>query len=215
MPFACLLPVMSFQTFDRVACDSGEIIAVPRYVAPCLDLSCRMRRLLPAECSTLPIYSKDALGRRWGSRRRFGSALIARSRGTESGHGMPCPDSDGAGSAWQRRNPAPQRSRSDAVMPLPGAPARRRVGIASGSADGAAAGCTARLDAHPLGRDPGTSARSKPRRGFHALREGFSPHRSPRPDLRCGGLMHFKHYRSSPEAGVSCNTADPDKDQCI
>jgi len=125
----------------------------------------------------------------------------------------PCPD--GAGSAWQRRNPAPQRSRSDAVMPLPGAPARRRVGITSESADGAAAGCTARLDDHPLGHGPATLARSKPRRGFHALREGFSPHRSPRPDLRCGGLMNFKHYRSSLEAGDSRDTADPDKGQCI
>ena len=51
-------------------------------------------------------------------------------------------------------------------MPLPGAPARCRVGITSGSADGAVSGCVACINDHPPGRGPGTSVRSKPRRGF-------------------------------------------------
>jgi len=45
---------------------------------------------------------------------------------------MPRPDD--SASAWHRRNPAPQRSRDDFVMPHPGAPARR-VGFMSGSDD--------------------------------------------------------------------------------
>jgi hypothetical protein len=79
---------------------------------------------------------------------------------------MPCPDISIATAAGHCRNPAPQRSRCDPVMPHPGAPAHRRVSITNGSADGAAAGCMACLDDHPLGCGPGTSARSKPRRGF-------------------------------------------------
>ena len=97
---------------------------------------------------------------------RFRLALWQRDHRPASGHGMPCPDNSIGAAAGHCRNPAPQRSRCDPVMPHPGAPAHRRVSITNGSADGAAAGCMACLDDHPLGCGPGTSARSKPRRGF-------------------------------------------------
>ena len=78
----------------------------------------------------------------------------------------PAPDS--SASVWHRRNPAPQRSGSNPVIPHPGAPGRLCVGVTSGSDDSAAIGFVLRLND---GRTA-LAARASPRQLRHPVSQG-------------------------------------------
>gem|GEM_PF-1363860 len=145
--------------------------AVPRHLHRYSGAACRaptspslLRRGMPCPDISIATAAGHAVPRHL--HRYSGGACRAPTSPSLQRRGMPCPDISIATAARHCRNPVPQRSRCDPVMPHPGAPAHRRVSITNGSADGAAAGCMARLDDHPLGCGPWTSARSKPRRGF-------------------------------------------------
>ena len=79
----------------------------------------------------------------------------------------PAPDS--SASVWHRRNPAPQRSGSNPVIPHPGAPARLRVGVMSRSDDSAPSGFVLRLNDY---EGAALAAKASPQRLRHPVSQG-------------------------------------------
>jgi len=148
-----------------------RIIAVLRYVDPCPGLPCRARRPLPAECrpkfiSVIAVSESrimavlryvDLCLDFWSVHRRTPAAGLWRLR-NKSGM-RPCRGAEALGYGMQS---PPARARAESLLK------DHNPWLRSGKPCG--------LDQPGFSRIWQGYLKRQPRRGFHALREGLSPH---------------------------------------